>query len=158
MAGFALGSWLLGLPFTAITFFGLQEARRVWPSAGTASPGCSPPLTVWARSSAPHGGLDAAPRRHAQPGLHPGLVAAAAALVLGAALYAVMVALAVAGPAEFARRALFRQRQRQAQHKAGTATGVVLAVHAAVVPPGDGPHQRQPRPTPPERSLAPGRR
>ena len=68
VAGFALGSWLLGLPFTAITFFGLQEARRVWPSAGTASPGCSPPLTVWARSSAPHGGLDAAPRRHAQPG------------------------------------------------------------------------------------------
>ena len=38
-----------------------------------------------------HGGLDAAPRRHAQPGLYPGLVAAVATLVLGAALYAVMV-------------------------------------------------------------------
>ena len=33
-AGFALGSWLLGLPFTAITFYALQEARRVWPAAG----------------------------------------------------------------------------------------------------------------------------
>ena len=32
-AGFALGSVLLGLPFTAITFFGLQEARRLWPAS-----------------------------------------------------------------------------------------------------------------------------
>lgn len=32
-AGFALSSALLGLPFTAITFFGLQEARRLWPSS-----------------------------------------------------------------------------------------------------------------------------
>ncbi|SDM13236.1 Uncharacterised MFS-type transporter YbfB [Oryzisolibacter propanilivorax] len=31
--GFALGSVLLGLPFTAITFFGLQEARRLWPAS-----------------------------------------------------------------------------------------------------------------------------
>jgi len=32
-AGFALGSLLLGLPFTAITFFALQEARHQWPQA-----------------------------------------------------------------------------------------------------------------------------
>ena len=32
-AGFALGSLLLGLPFTAITFYALQEARRIWPQA-----------------------------------------------------------------------------------------------------------------------------
>ena len=32
-AGFALGSALLGLPFTAITFFALQEARRLWPAS-----------------------------------------------------------------------------------------------------------------------------
>jgi hypothetical protein len=31
LAGFALGSLLLGVPFTAITYFGLQEARRVRP-------------------------------------------------------------------------------------------------------------------------------
>lgn len=31
--GFALGSVLLGLPFTVITFFGLQEARRLWPTS-----------------------------------------------------------------------------------------------------------------------------
>ncbi len=33
-AGFALGSLLLGLPSTAITFFALQEARHQWPQAG----------------------------------------------------------------------------------------------------------------------------
>jgi MFS family permease len=32
-AGFALGSALLGLPFTVITFFALQEARRLWPAS-----------------------------------------------------------------------------------------------------------------------------
>jgi hypothetical protein len=36
LAGFALGSLLLGLPFTAITFFGMQEIRRLRP-AHTAS-------------------------------------------------------------------------------------------------------------------------
>jgi hypothetical protein len=30
-AGFALGSFLLGLPFTAITYFALQEVRRLRP-------------------------------------------------------------------------------------------------------------------------------
>lgn len=32
LGGFALGSLLLGLPFTAITFFGLQEVRRLRPA------------------------------------------------------------------------------------------------------------------------------
>ena len=37
LAGFAVGSLLLGLPFTAITFFAMQEVRRVRPlrAAGT---------------------------------------------------------------------------------------------------------------------------
>lgn len=33
LAGFAIGSLLLGLPLTAITFFALQEARRLRPAA-----------------------------------------------------------------------------------------------------------------------------
>jgi hypothetical protein len=33
LAGFAIGSLLLGLPFTAITFFALQEVRRLRPAA-----------------------------------------------------------------------------------------------------------------------------
>ena len=92
VAGFALGSWLLGLPFTAITFFGLQEARRVWPSAGDSFTGLltaayglgqiiGPPMVAWTLHRA------ATPSQ----GFTQGLVAAAAALVLGAALYAVMV-------------------------------------------------------------------
>lgn len=92
VAGFALGSWLLGLPFTAITFFGLQEARRVWPSAGDSFTGLltaayglgqivGPPMVAWALHRA------ATPSQ----GFTQGLVAAAGALVLGAALYAVMV-------------------------------------------------------------------
>jgi len=37
LAGFAIGSLLIGLPFTTITYFALREARRLWPSrvAGT---------------------------------------------------------------------------------------------------------------------------
>jgi MFS family permease len=35
LAGFAVGSVLLGLPFTAITFFAMQEVRRVRPQQAT---------------------------------------------------------------------------------------------------------------------------
>ena len=92
VGGFALGSWLLGLPFTAITFFGLQEARRVWPSAGDSFTGLltaayglgqiiGPPMVAWTLHRA------ATPSQ----GFTQGLVAAAAALVLGESLYAEMV-------------------------------------------------------------------
>lgn len=91
-AGFALGSLLLGLPFTAITFFALQEARRQWPQAGAGFTGLltalygigqivGPPMVTWLLSLAPS---------QAQ-GFDWALGAAAGALVLGAALYAVMV-------------------------------------------------------------------
>lgn len=90
-AGFAWGSLLLGLPFTAITFYSLQEARRLWPAAGdsftglvTASYGlgqiAGPPMVAWML------------QRAATPGqgfVH-GLGVAAGALVLGALLYAAM--------------------------------------------------------------------
>ncbi|MFN7152152.1 MAG: YbfB/YjiJ family MFS transporter [Acidovorax sp.] len=90
-AGFALGSLLLGLPFTAITFFALQEARRVWPSAGDSFPGlltaaygigqiAGPPMVAWMLHRTATQG----------EGFVYGLAVAAAALVLGAALYAGM--------------------------------------------------------------------
>ena len=58
LAGFALGSLLLGLPFTAITFFGMQEVRRVRPRQATSYMGlltavygvgqiAGPPLAAW---------------------------------------------------------------------------------------------------------------
>ncbi len=36
LAGFALGSLLLGLPFTALTLFAVQEARRLRPQDASA--------------------------------------------------------------------------------------------------------------------------
>ena len=58
LAGFALGSLLLGLPFTAITFFAMQEVRRVRPRQATSAMGlltavyglgqiAGPPLAAW---------------------------------------------------------------------------------------------------------------
>ena len=90
-AGFALGSLLLGLPFTAITFFALQEARRQWPAAGASFTGlltalygigqiAGPPLVAWLLGQA------ASPTQ----GFIWALGWAAAALVVGAGLYGVM--------------------------------------------------------------------
>lgn len=90
-AGFALGSWLLGLPFTAITFYALQEARRVWPAAGDSFTGmltaayglgqiAGPPLVAWLLHRA---GSEA-------EGFAQGLGLAAVALVVGACLYGAM--------------------------------------------------------------------
>lgn len=93
-AGFAIGSFLLGLPMTAITFFALQEVRRIAPQQSVALMGlitavyglgqvAGPPLTAvfLARSASVDAGFDQA------------LLVAAGALVLGALLYAVMVRL-----------------------------------------------------------------
>ncbi len=89
--GFAAGSLLLGLPFTAITFYALQEARRIWPAAGDSFTGlltaaygigqiAGPPMVALLlhRSATPAEGFDWA------------LEAAAAALVLGIVLYGAM--------------------------------------------------------------------
>ena len=91
-AGFALGSLLLGLPFTAITFFVLQEARRTWPQAGDSFAGlltvafgigqiAGPPMVAWMLRHS----------HNQSQGFGYALSAAAAALLLGAALYAAMV-------------------------------------------------------------------
>ena len=86
-AGFALGSVLVGLPFTMITFFALQEARRLWPSSAdsfaslvTATYGVGqilgPPVVAWMLS-----------RGDQAQGFANGLVFAALGLVLGVLLY-----------------------------------------------------------------------
>lgn len=70
LAGFALGSLLLGLPFTAITFFAMQEVRRVRPQQVTSFMGLltamyglgqivGPPLAAWlvGRAATPAAGF-----------------------------------------------------------------------------------------------------
>ncbi|MEP6790030.1 MAG: YbfB/YjiJ family MFS transporter [Ramlibacter sp.] len=94
LAGFAIGSLLLGLPFTAITFYGMQEVRRLRPGHAPSFMGLltamygvgqivGPPLAaaMLARSTTPGQGFTLS------------LEIAAAALAAGAALYALMVRL-----------------------------------------------------------------
>lgn len=98
LAGFALGSLLLGLPFTAITLFAMQEARRLRPHNSSALIGAltaayglgqiaGPPMVAWllARSATPGAGFALA------------LETAAAALVAGGLIH---VALARRHPAD----------------------------------------------------------
>jgi hypothetical protein len=94
LAGFALGSLLLGLPFTAITFFAMQEIRRLRPlnapgymGLATALYGIGqivgPPMVAFIlqRSASPGQGFTWS------------LEIAAGALVLGALLYLLMARL-----------------------------------------------------------------
>ena len=92
LAGFAISSLLLGLPFTAITFFAMQEVRRLQPDSAssfiglmTASYGIGqilgPPLTAWLLQA----------QRSPGDAFKLALEIAAAALLLGAALYAWLV-------------------------------------------------------------------
>jgi hypothetical protein len=94
LAGFALGSLLLGLPFTAITFFAMQEVRRIRPLAPSALMGLltalyglgqivGPPLAsaLLARSASPGAGFTLS------------LQIAASALLTGAAALALMTRL-----------------------------------------------------------------
>ena len=87
-AGFAASSLLLGLPFTAITFYGLQEARRLWPRSAdsfasliTAVYGLGqimgPPMVAWLLA-----------RGGQAQGFAQGLALAALALVAGGVMYA----------------------------------------------------------------------
>ena len=92
LAGFALGSFMLGLPFTAITFFGMQEVRRLKPVAPASAMGLltamyglgqivGPPLVaLLIRHSASSGA-----------GFTLSLELAAGSLLAGAALYGWMV-------------------------------------------------------------------
>jgi predicted MFS family arabinose efflux permease len=88
LAGFALGSLLLGLPFTAITFFAMQEVRRLRPHTAASFMGLltatygvgqilGPPLAALLLLRAPS----------ADAGFSLSLEIAASALLVGAALY-----------------------------------------------------------------------
>ena len=92
LAGFVIGSLLLGIPFTAITFFALQEVRRLRPATASSFTGlltaaygvgqiAGPPLVaLLLRNSATTG-----------EGFTLSLEIAASALLVGAVLYAWMV-------------------------------------------------------------------
>ncbi len=86
--GFALGSLLLGLPFTAITFFAMQEVRRLKPHNVASYVGlltavyglgqiAGPPLAAWLLSRSATVGQ----------GFNMALEIAAASLVLGATMF-----------------------------------------------------------------------
>lgn len=92
LAGFVIGSLLLGIPFTAITFFALQEVRRLRPATASSFTGlltaaygvgqiAGPPLVaLLLKHSATTG-----------EGFTLSLEIAAGALLVGAVLYAWMV-------------------------------------------------------------------
>ncbi len=91
LAGFALGSLLLGLPFTAISFFGMQEARRLRPAQASSLMGLltavyglgqivGPPLVAALLSRG----------RSVGAGFNLSLAIAAAALAAGALLYCML--------------------------------------------------------------------
>ena len=86
--GFALGSLLLGLPFTAITFFAMQEVRRLKPNSVASYTGlltavyglgqiAGPPMAAWLLSRSATVGQ----------GFNVALEIAASSLVLGALMF-----------------------------------------------------------------------
>ncbi|WP_372828055.1 YbfB/YjiJ family MFS transporter [Polaromonas sp.] len=100
-AGFALGSLLLGIPFTAITFFAMQEVRRLRPAAAASYMGL---LTVMYGigqiAGPPLAALLLQRSRSVGEGFTLSLEIAAASLLGGALMYLWMVrAYPVAGKA-----------------------------------------------------------
>lgn len=92
LAGFAIGSLLLGIPFTAITFFAMQEVRRLRPLLAASFMGLltamygigqivGPPLVAWLLKRSASAGA----------GFTLSLEIAASALLVGAGLYLWMV-------------------------------------------------------------------
>jgi predicted MFS family arabinose efflux permease len=89
LAGFALGSLLLGLPFTAITFFAMQEVRRIRPVQTASLMGLVTAAYGIGQILGPIlAGRLVAGRATAAAGFTLSLEIAAASLVLGAAVYA----------------------------------------------------------------------
>ncbi len=89
LAGFALGSLLLGLPFTAITFFAMQEVRRLRPEAAASFMGLLTAIYGMGQVLGPPLAAGLLHRsRTASEGFAWSLGIAAASLLVGAALYA----------------------------------------------------------------------
>ena len=92
LAGFVVGSLLLGIPFTAITFFGLQEVRRLRPATASSFIGLLTAAYGLGQIAGPP--LVALLLRHAattREGFTLSLEIAAGALLVGTVMYAWMV-------------------------------------------------------------------
>lgn len=92
LAGFAIGSLLLGIPFTAITFFAMQEVRRLRPAAAASSMGLLTAMYGLGQIAGPP--LVAVLLKHSRTlgeGFTLSLEIAAAALLIGALMYLWMV-------------------------------------------------------------------
>ena len=90
-AGFALGSLLLGLPFTAITFFALQEARHQWAQAAAGFTGLLTALYGIGQIAGPPMAAALLARAGSQAqGFEWALGVAGCVLVVGAGLYGAM--------------------------------------------------------------------
>jgi len=92
LAGFAIGSLLLGIPFTAITFFAMQEVRRLRPATASSAIGLLTAAYGLGQIAGPP--LVALLLRHAATtgeGFTFSLEIAASALLVGALMYAWMV-------------------------------------------------------------------
>jgi len=92
LGGFVLGSFLVGLPFTAITYFAMQEARRVRPQRVASTMGLltalyglgqilGPPLATFMLHQAPSAAV----------GFDWALEIAAASLLLGALVFGALI-------------------------------------------------------------------
>lgn len=92
LAGFALGSLLTGLPFTAISFFGMQEARRMRPAHAPSMMGLLTALYGLGQVMGPPlVALLLANSDTLAQGFSLALAIAASALVFGALLYGLMI-------------------------------------------------------------------
>jgi len=87
ITGFAVGSMLLGLPFTAVTLFAVREARRL---RGNAAAGLIGYATASYGLGQIVGPLFAAPVAQRWGSFAPALWVAAAALMLGALLFVIV--------------------------------------------------------------------
>ena len=92
LGGFALGSLLLGLPFTAITFFAMQEVRRLRPQSTAGTMGLLTALYGLGQIAGPPLASALVQRSAtAGAGFTRSLGIAAAALLVGALLYLWMI-------------------------------------------------------------------